>query len=995
MEDSAVSLGLFGPPALQRGGLRITLPCERRTQLLAWLALRGDWVPRAEAAALLWPELSSTQAHANLRKTLFRLPGLPDLPRAVSVETQGPALRLRLPTDVAAFEAALRQGRDAEALMQMRGELLAGWDGGAGSEAWARWLSFERQRLQAAWRAAALRELGRAEAAAPALALAARLLEQDPLDEAALQAQLQWLARDGRSAAARAAYRGFAQKLARELGVEPGAALRAAHDALAEPVAVQAAATPAPPDAGFVGRAVELHRIAALLARDECRLLCLIGPGGIGKTRLARHAQHALAPHFENGSVFVVLEDVDTPELLYGRLLHELGASRSAAPGDAFTAVAAALAPRQVLLVLDNFETLAEHAPLLQRLLAAGPRIKLLVTSRVRLPVAGEWSLPLEGLPCPDPEDEDRAETFDAVRLFVQTAQRLQPALDAAAERAAIVDICRQVDGLPLAIELAAAWVRLMPAAAIAEELRRGSDLLRTLDSTHPARHASIEQVFEQSWQRLAAAEQQGLARLTVFRGGFTAEAARAVADAALPVLAALLDKSLLHRAGTRLQLHPLVQQLAHQRLQDGVRQRTQAAHAAYFHDLLRQLQRRVAAGEGQALNLIDAEFENCRLAWWHALEHAQADALARMAQVLADHGEHRARFEDGLALLRPLLDAPALQGARALQAVSRAQASFMLYRLARYAEAEALAGHALALARAARARPARLLALRTLASCATSTGRLILARRHYRQALAVARALSQPVAQLLENLSLVEKRLGRYEEALRLAGEALALYRRDAQHAALALGLSNMASLRMFMDDDEAAAALLHEALALSEREGLTSTRAYTLANLSELAFKTHDWPAAQNHAERALEVARSTGLRPLAGWLQVQCARLALRRGQADAARTPLADAARLAQTLGAPALKAALLLGVAEFAEAHGHAAAARRLLASGAEDSTLSMADRDELRAAWARRADLTRPDPPWPALPMHELLRHLADESGAGPSALLALLDAGA
>ncbi len=747
-------------------------------------------------------------------------------------------------------------------------------------------------------------------------------------------------------------------------------------------------------DPGFVGRAIELRRIAALLARDECRLLCLIGPGGIGKTRLARHAQHALTPQFADGSVFVALEDVDTPALLLGRLLHELGVGRSAAPGDAFAAVAAALASRQVLLVLDNFEALAEQAAVLERLLAAGPRIKLLVTSRVRLPVAGEWSMPLEGLPWPEPEDEDRAEAFDAVRLFVQTAQRLQPALDPAAERAAIVDICRQVDGLPLAIELAAAWVRLMPAAAIADELRRGSDLLRAVDATHPPRHASIEQVFEQSWQRLAAAEQQALARLAVFRGGFTPEAARAVAGAALPVLAALLDKSLLHRQGARLQLHPLVQQLAHQRLQGEARMRTQAGHAAHFHDLLRQLQRRAATGEGQALDLIDAEFENCRLAWQHALDQAQADALARMALVLVDHCEHRARFEDGLALLRPLLDAPALEQAQGLLATAHGQVALMHYRLSHVADAQVHASQALALARAARDRPARLLALRELAACATATGQLAEARRRYREALALARALSQPVAKLLENLSLVEKRSGHYAEALRLADEALAMYRRDGQHAALALGLSNMASMRMFMDEDEAAAALLREALALSEREGLTSTRAYALANLTELAFKTQDWPAAQAHADRALEVARSTGLRPLAGWLQVQRARLALRCGQPEAARTELADAARLALALGAPALKAALLLGFAEFAEAHGHAAAARRVLAFGAEDQSLGMADRDELRAAWARRADLAHPDPPWPALPLHELLRRIADEAGSGHRALLALLNDG-
>ncbi len=147
-------LCLFGTPAVERGALRLALPFERRTQLLALLALRGDWVPRAELAALLWPEAAATQAHANLRKTLFRLP---DLAGAVSVETQGLLLRLTLPTDVADFESALRDGRDAEAVVQVRGALLSGYDGGGSNEGWTRWLAFERERLRAAWRAAALR----------------------------------------------------------------------------------------------------------------------------------------------------------------------------------------------------------------------------------------------------------------------------------------------------------------------------------------------------------------------------------------------------------------------------------------------------------------------------------------------------------------------------------------------------------------------------------------------------------------------------------------------------------------------------------------------------------------------------------------------------------------------------------------------------------------------------------------------------------------------
>ena len=994
METTRPRLLLFGTPAVDFCGRVQPLPLERRTQLLALLALRREAVPRAELAGLLWPEHPRNQAFGNLRTALFRAQALP---WAQGLQADPGALRLDAASDVADFETALRDERGADALQLYRGELLAGFDDGS-SEPWTRWMAVERERLRLAWRAAALARLDGAAEPTEALALTTRLLEQDPLDEAALRAQMAWLQRDGQPAAARAAYSAYAERLADELGLEPGAELRALRDAFggdAPGPAVAAAARPAA-DPGFIGRVVELQRVATLLARDDCRLLCLIGPGGVGKTRLARQLLHELAPSHADGAVFVPLEDVDAPGAFAHRVLQQLGVGAHAARGDALQAAIAALQPRRCLLVLDNFEQLAAHTALLEQLLQACPRLKLLVTSRVRLAAAGEWSLPLEGLPCPDPEDDADAGRFDAVRLFVQTAQRVQPALALAAESAAIVDICRRVDGLPLAIELAAAWARVMPCAAIAEELRRGGELLRATDAAHPPRHASIEQVFEQSWTHLAAAERQALVRLAVFRGGFTPEAARAVAGASLPVLAALADKSMLHRQGSRLQLHPLVQQLALARLDDeALHARTRAAHADYFLNLVMQQRRGAEDGSRRALDTIDAECDNLQVAMPHAIALGRAAPLAQALPALMAYCENRARFEDGGALMQLVLQAPDLQRAAALQATARGYAAMLLYRQARYADAQAQAQQALAQARAARDAAARMVALRVQAACALAMGRLPEAQRLWREALALARRAALPTGTLLDNLSVVAKHLGDYEASLRLSAEALAQYRSTGQHAALALGLSNRASMCMLLDDHEQADADLREAAALAEREGLVSTRAYVLANWVELALKQQDWAAAGGHAEAALELARRAALRPLAGWLTVQLARLAARRGEPRLARAHLAEAAAEALALDAPALQAALLLGLAELIEGQGHGAPARRLLAFAAEDAGLGAANRDELRAAWARRAAaLRQPDPPWPGLTLRELLQRVVDEADSGCAPLVALLSEG-
>ena len=996
MDASEVSLDLFGSPTMVLAGASLALPFERRTQLVALLALRRQWVPRAEVASMLWPEQETKLAFANLRKTLFRMTSLP---WAAAIEAQGAALRLDVATDVALFESALREQRTAEALAAYRGELLAGFDDGE-SEAWTRWVAFERDRLRAAWRSAALAQLTQAAVEpAHAIALSARLLEADPLDEAALSQHMAALARDGQGGAARQAYRQFAERLSADLGLTPGTELRALHDSLAglpRPVGIPMAPPPASPvDDGFVGRSVELHRIADLLARDECRLLCLIGPGGVGKTRLARRALQELAPRFADGAVFVALEDLDTAAQFGLRLAQEAGvASRRGGGDDALARVVAAWRDRHLLLVLDNFEQLAEHAPLLDRLLQDCPRLKIIVTSRLRLAVAGEWSMPIEGLPCPDPEDDDRAESFDAVRLFIKAARRVEPAFAAAAESAAIVDICRHVEGLPLALELAAAWVRVLSCRTIADELREGTELLRASDTRHPPRHASIEAVFEHSWRRLTAVERDALSRLSVFSGGFSVDAARAVTGASLPVLGALADKSLLAKDGGRMHLHPLVQQMAGLRLGDGAeRLAAEAAHASHFHRWLEQLKPAVEDGKRAALQAIDADYENCRHAWRVSTREAQADALARSARTLLTYCDLRGRAEEWLGSLHQTIRSPLGQADAALRSLLLSQASHMAYRLGRYEDARASADSALASARPKHDHAARAQALTVLASCALHQGRLSDARRFYKQSLALAPAetLAHNTAATLDNLALVERRMGHYDESLRLSIESLAQHRRIGDQAGVALCLNNLANNYLFRQEYEAARGHLLEALAICEGEGLVGTLAFVLSSLTELAMKSGDLAAAERYAARGIEVADGTGNRPVSCWMTLQLARLAIRRCDLAAARAALSNGASTTIALGMPALHAQAVLAFAELLDAQQEPSCARRVLAFAVDHPSTTTLDRDELRMAWARLATPATVDPPWIGIALDELLQRIVLERDVTHVPLIAAL----
>ena len=989
-----LALSLFGAPTVTFDAMLTALEFERRAQLVAYLALKRTWVSRSELAALLWPDQDTKLAQTNLRKALFRLHALP---WGDQIEAQAGALRFEPSTDVLSFETALRERRLADALNGYRGDLLAGFDDDR-NDAWWGWLAFERDRLRAAWRGAAQEHLAGDVAAPEAIDLAARLLEADPFDEAALRAYMSWLVRAGQPARARQAYRDYVARLAAELGLVPGSELVAFHDSLVTPAA-SLAATPkiaTAPDDGFVGRTIELRRIAALLSQDDCRLLCVVGPGGVGKTRMVRRVIEELGPSFEDGASFVPLEDIASIDDLGGRLARELGIPLKGG-GEVLEQVIEFLQKRQVLLVLDNFEQLATDASILEQLLAACPRLKLVATSRVRLALATEWLLPLDGLPCPEDEDRDRIESFDAARLFVRAAHRVNPALVPTTEAAAIVDICRQVEGLPLALELAAAWTRVLSCDAIAAELRQGVELLRATDSAQPTRHASIDVVFEQSWQLLAAIEREVLARLSVFHGSFSAEAARAVAGAPLPVLAALSDKSLLHKDDTGLRLHPLVQQLAAERLGKGeAGAGARSAHAAYFHRLLQQLKPAVASGERAALRTIDQEFENCRRAWNWSIRHDEADTLARSADTFVHYADSRGRFDECLSLLREAIEAPVAQSAPRLLAFLSSKAAHLMYRLDRYQEAEAEATRALATTKRTRDTATKLQALNVLATCALRLGRLDDARRHFKQALGLASPeySAHSAAVTLDHLALIEKALGRYDEALRLSMQSLMAHRSLGDSAGEALCLNNLGSLCLTRHEFEAAGIHLREALAICDRDGITSTRAFVLSNLTEVAMRTGDFAAAERHASRGLETANAIGNRAVQSWVKLKMARLALHRGDVADARSTLADALGTVITIGMVSLKFDAVECFAKILQTQGEAACAQRVLAYAIDHPAAAAPVREELRAQLLAISETVPELPVWPDIDLDDLIRRIVVEEKLAHAPLIAALRTG-
>ena len=323
------------------------------------------------------------------------------------------------------------------------------------------------------------------------------------------------------------------------------------------------------PRTSFVGRADELQEIDTRLEDPDCRLLTLVGPGGIGKTRLALEAAARRIDSYPHGVHFVPLASVAAPDFLAPAIAEALqfpidSAHSGFSPQDQLVDY---LSERSSLLVLDNFEHLVEGAELVTRVIERAPDIEILTTSRERLNVQSEWVLDVAGLGVPS--NGDASPEDGAVRLFVERARQSDAGFElSGGDVQHVVRICRLVDGMPLGIELAAAWVAVLPCAEIADEIEATLGFLETSMRDVPERHRSLRAAFDHSWNLMADDQRRSFRQLSAFRGPFTREATAAVAGADLGALNDLVSKSLVRRLELgRYELHELLRQYAAERL--------------------------------------------------------------------------------------------------------------------------------------------------------------------------------------------------------------------------------------------------------------------------------------------------------------------------------------------------------------------------------------------------------------------------------------------
>lgn len=888
------------------GGLRLQDGPPQQPKLLlllAYLSLEGP-KERSHLQSLFWP--NAADPANSLRVALRRLrAGAPG-----TFTAEGARVAARVLTDAHDLLAASEAGQHERVVELYRGRFLEGLDLEDPSAELEEWVYRTREVLAARVRVALL-ALGEAAAAqgqdGPAArhAEAAYLLPGAPEPEAEELRRLYLLLLPAHSPYA-AEVRREAERYGLPLPLAAEDARRVNRPATAP------SPLPAPPrvrsqlptfGTSFVGREDEERETLRLMLDPACRLLTVVGLGGMGKTRLAVRAAGILQESgaFPDGVVCVNLAPVANPANLVSTVAEALGLDLQG-PEEPLGQVTRLLAPLRLLLVLDNFEHLVGMTGGLVALLEACPHLKLLVTSRERLNVQEEWVLPLEGLSSTGRHASDDEE-HPGVRLFTQRARRSGLRFSLTPETLPdVLELCRLVHGSPLAIELAATWTRVLPVGEVLAELRRSLDFLTDANGRGPARHASLRVVFEHSWRLLHEREQGVLARLSVFRSPFRREAAAEVAGASLPLLAALMDKSLLLSVpGGRYGRHPLLYEytagkLAERPAEGAV---TQEAHARFFLRLLAQSGEALAgSGQRAALRELEADFENLRAAWEWAVSHGEFGALREAARVLQIFFARTGRYREGIEFLGQTaarLGADPAADPLALGELLIHQAELSLS-LGALPEAETLVERGLHLVGDASGW-ATVAGLSALGVIERRRGRYVEAKGYWERALGLAETQGSPEASRLWNLlGIAEQWLGDYERAEHCYGRALHLSRERGHLTETARVLNNLGGLLIFSHRLEEAQEILEQGLATARDLASPVEVTHFLNNLAYVTGQLGQYRQAEAYAGEALTLARTTERRPLIAEVLETLARLKL------AQRRPAEARALFVQSLGA---------------------------------------------------------------------------------------------
>jgi predicted ATPase/DNA-binding SARP family transcriptional activator len=999
-----LTLTLLGPFHATLDGDPLPFPTDKARALLAYLALENAHPHRREPlAGLLWSDQPEDKALHSLRQALSSLrKTLGDAWLGLERDTVALLATAKIQVDVREFQTHLAAARAHRLNPRRLQNALALYQGSFldafylnGAPLFEEWAALQREALQQNALAALAHLLEyheRRHEYPQAQEIARRLLALAPWDETTHRALMQLYAAEGQWAAAQNQFATCRRYLLDEIGTD---ATPETHTLAATLRRAAAQNTPFPgrfpppahnlPPAStpFVGRAAELDHLAALLAAPETRLLTLLGPGGIGKTRLALETARAHLGLYREGVYFVALANISSLARLPAAIADAMGFKffSSEPPGAQLVNY---LHARQMLLVLDNYEhLLAPESPddeLLVTLLQKAPELQLLVTSRQPLHLRAEIILEVDGLPFPNTTDS-APHPADALTFFAQAARRVQPRFTLAAEYQDAARICQLLEGQPLALELAAAWVRVHPCPEITRQIQHDLDFLATTMRDVPLRHRSLRAVFEHSWRLLTEEERALLRALSVFRGGFTLQTVATLQPTYLSLItsslfASLASKSLLTPLPPdRYTLHRLIQQFAAEKLTaDPAESCTlHTQHAQTFATLLADLHPKLYGNTPHLpLAQLTLELENVRAAWQWARQNAQWPTLEKMllplsrfyemrsrfqeardtfaeavstlpasapppllGQLLTHQGlfeihlgqnaEARALFEQALPLLRP--DTPT-GTARAWYGLSQ-----VIYAHGDFPHVKTLVEKALALLPPDPEPALRASLLNTLGDVHRILGDFAAAQTAYEEMCALHIRLDDTwgLARAFNSLGILAGTQGDYPTAETHFRQSLVHFRAIGDRSGTARILHNLSILAYLKQDYPQTRTLREECLAICKEIGFQWGITSTLKHLGDVEKAMGEFPAAREHYEQSLANARQMGDPKSMVYALDSLGNLALREHDLTLARVCLREAFQTALDIGLTPVAVDTLCGIAEILGEEGHAARAVELAA----------------------------------------------------------------
>jgi DNA-binding SARP family transcriptional activator/predicted ATPase len=957
-------LHLIGPVEVDRDGEPVRGFVSRKAlALLGYLAVQRQPVSRSQLVDLFWPDKSEARGRGNLSRVLNNLSSL--LPNCLEADYYSlqiqptPALWL----DIAAFND-LNGRNEVDALTAAadlyRGDLMSDIYLDDCPE-FETWLVSERER----WQQRAVRVLRRLidhhthrRQYEQAIDFASRLLKLAPWMEEAHRHMMSLLARSGQRSAALAQYQICCRLLAEELGVEPSAETTALYErirAVGSPPRHHLPAQPTP----FVDRETELAELSRLLENPNCRLLTVVGPGGMGKTRLALQAASQVASQgfvaFLNGVYFVSLAGIDSEDLVAPAIADALRLPLYGAI-DPKLQLLNHLHDKEMLLLLDNFEHLLDATGLVVDILQQAADTKLLVTSRLRLNLRWEWLLDLRGLDVPRPEDlagpTASVEKHSALNLFAGTARRVKRSFSLAREKSCAARICQLVEGMPLGIELAAAGVRERSCEAIAGEIEHNLDSLSTSLQDLPARHRSIRAVFDYSWGFLSEQERMVFSRLSVFRGGFDIEAAEQVANASSSVLSSLVGKSFLRRdASGRYEMHELLRQYAAERLLNMAQEHQEAyhRHCAYFADFMQQRILRSGTGQKKTLMEIEIELQNIRSGWQWAIKQGEMEQINKSADALWEYYEVRGRFKEGegafehaplrLKLQGMRKDSPEeginLRTAHYTIGLLLSRRSWFHWRLGFFSEAREILQEALALLRHTGPTHRYETGFCTwqLGVVAWYLGEYVEAKAHFQESLAIGRETNAWMLVLasLQHLGMIALAQGSYPEAQQLLRESYQISEEFRQRIGMEQTLISQGYLACLLKEYSEAGQLLREGLRLAHELEDKFGTGVGLCRLGSLKYALQQFGEAKQLYQESLAIYEEIGDRWGMALSSTHLGYANCALGHYQEAEGYLDRALRLAMEIGVLPVALAALAGVANLLVRKGEQRRALELLA----------------------------------------------------------------